>query len=35
MIQDRWPEPFGEEIYGFPPLRDTLEGEEFLPPPRC
>ena len=34
MIQDRWPEPFGEEIYGFAPLRDVLEGEEFPPPPR-
>lgn len=34
MIQDRWPEPFGEEIYGFGPLRDVLDGEEFLPPPR-
>ena len=35
MIQDRWPEPFAEEqIYGFGPLRDALEGEEFLPPPR-
>jgi hypothetical protein len=34
MIQDRWPEPFGEEIYGFAPLRDTLEGEEFPSPPR-
>ena len=26
MIQDRWPEPFGEEIYGFAPLRDTPRG---------
>jgi hypothetical protein len=34
MIQDRWPEPFGEEIYGFAPLRDTLDGEEFPAPPR-
>lgn len=34
MIQDRWPEPFSEEIYGFGPLRDALEGEEFPPPPR-
>jgi hypothetical protein len=34
MIQDRWPEPFGEEIYGFGPLRDVLEGEEFPLPPR-
>jgi hypothetical protein len=34
MIQDRWPEPFGEEIYGFAPLRDTLEREEFPAPPR-
>jgi hypothetical protein len=34
MIQDRWPEPFGEEIYGFAPLRDALEVEEFPPPPR-
>jgi hypothetical protein len=35
MIQDRWPEPFAEEqIHGFGPLRDALEGEEFFPPPR-
>jgi hypothetical protein len=34
MIQDRWPEPFGEEIHGFAPLRDALGGEEFPPPPR-
>ncbi|WP_370139959.1 MULTISPECIES: GSU2403 family nucleotidyltransferase fold protein [unclassified Bradyrhizobium] len=35
MIHDRWPEPFAEEqIYGFGPLGDALEGEEFLPPPR-
>ena len=35
MVQDRWPEPFAEEqIYGFGPLREAIEGEEFLPPPR-
>jgi hypothetical protein len=35
MVQDRWPEPFAEEqIYGFQPLRDALEGEAFPPPPR-
>jgi hypothetical protein len=35
MIQDRWPEPFAEEqIYGFGPLREAIEGEEFPPPPR-
>jgi hypothetical protein len=35
MIQDRWPEPFAQEqIYGFRPLRDALEGEEFPPAPR-
>lgn len=35
LIQDRWPEPFTEEqVYGFGPLRETLEGEEFPPLPR-
>ncbi len=35
MVQDRWPEPFEEEqIHGFPPLREALDGEEFPPPPR-
>jgi Nucleotidyltransferase len=31
LIQDRWPDPFAEEIYGFGPLREALEGEEFPP----
>jgi hypothetical protein len=35
MVQERWPEPFAEEqIYGFRPLQEVLEGGEFPPPPR-
>jgi hypothetical protein len=35
LIQDRWPDPFAEEqVYGFAPLRETLEGDEFPPAPR-
>ena len=35
MIQDRWPDPFVEEqVCGFAPLRDAVEGEEFPPSPR-
>jgi hypothetical protein len=35
LVQDRWPEPFAEEqIYGFGPLRDALEGEKYPPSPR-
>jgi hypothetical protein len=33
MIRDRWPEPFAEEqVYGFRPLQEALEGDDGLPP---